>query len=157
MHRSSKKILAARSQSRLPRAKPLRHRGSEPWKPKPNDLCADRVDALASCVAMRGPIVLADGRRFDADVLESIAQEQRVRESDLNETFGRARTVYEDYHSATGRVREVLLAGIAHFDGRIDRTDPAARTALRTAKLRRPSKTTVARLRVIAKKRRGAA
>ena len=155
MHRSSKKIVLAVPRSIPLRAKTLRHHASEPWKPRPTDLCADRIAALATCVALRGPIVLSDGSRIDADALESLAREQHARESDLDETFGKTRVLYEDYHRATRRVRELLLAGIAAFEGRIEKTDSAARTALRTAKLRRPPKATIARLQAIAKKRRG--
>lgn len=150
MHRSSKKIplLVTRP---LPGA---RQRATEPWRPRPTDLCADRIDALATCVALRGPLVLRDGRTVDADTLQTIAHQQRLRESDLQETFGRTRTLYEDYHSATRDVRALLLAGIEQLERGIDRTDSIARTALRTAKLRRPPKATIARLRAIVAKRR---
>ena len=157
MHRSSNRILAAapHAVSRPMRPRSGRHRASELWKPRPTDLCADRVEALARCAAMRGPIDLPDGRRLDARVLASIADEQRTRESELLETIGLARDAYETYQRATRGVRDLLLAGIAQLDGRIERSDAAARTALRTAKLRRPSKTALAQLQTLARERSG--
>lgn len=148
------------SSKRIPIAKPRlaradRHHASEAWKPRPTDLCADRVAALATCIALGGPLVMPDGERVDADVISSLAQEQRAREHALQETFGKARVVYEDYHHATRRVREVLLRGIEHFEGRTEKTDSIVRTALRTAKLLRPPKAMIARLEAITAKRSG--
>jgi hypothetical protein len=136
------------------RTRPRRHHATEPWRPRATDLCADRVAALATCVALHGPLVLPDGERVDAHAVESLAREQRAREIYLQETFGKVRVVYEDYHRATHRVREILLQGIEQLEGRIAKTDAIARTALRTAKLRRPPKATVARLEAITAKRR---
>ena len=132
------------------RVRARRHHASEPWRPRAMDLCGDRMAALATCLALHGePFVLPGGERLDARTLESMADEQLARENELEEIFGRARVVYEDYHRATRRVREILMHGIAHLDGRIEKTDSISRTALRTAKLRKPPKATVARLQAI--------
>ena len=159
------KMHSSRRMPVAPLAKPIvkakrlrtrRHHASEPWKPRATDLCGDRMAALASCLALcGGPFVLPGGEHVDARTLESMADEQLAREHELQEIFGRARVVYEDYHRATNRVREVLIRGIAQFDGRIDKRDSIARTALRTAKLRLPPKTMIARLKAIVAKRRG--
>ena len=151
---SSKRIAVAAPVMKSRRTRERRHHATEPWKPRATDLCADRVAALATCATSGGALVLPNGERVDAETLASMAKEQREREIELHEIFGKARVFYEDYHRATHRVREILLRGIAHFEGRFAKTDSIGRTALRTAKLLRPPKTMVARLEVILAKRK---
>jgi hypothetical protein len=152
---SSKRIAVAKPiKPVLKRVRTRRHHASEAWRPRATDLCADRIAALATCVALQGPLVMPNGERVDVHTLESLAKEQLAREHDLQETFGKARVVYEDYHRATTRAREVLQRGIEHFEKRMAQADPIVRTALRTAMLRRPPKAMLARLEAIKAKRK---
>ena len=120
--------------------KPVRRRATEALSPRVQDLCAERLRALAVCAREVGAVALEDGTRVDAPTLDALAEEQRVDEREMIAKWKEFEDGYARYAERAAPRRALVSTAIEALAPAAAHHGKLAKAALRTAKLNAPSR-----------------